>query len=542
MIIALSKKLRTSLIMVLVIMLFLSMPVIARPENVLTVDRIIIPENGGLVYVVDKIHGAGDSFRFGIVEEMHKRLIQLSVDGGESKSTGKTQAGLYIYEITPKSSDLTITAIYRDLISDAGGNNYELVINAEPLIQEQTVHANILFTTTNDVRYPTAPSGWILTERGLEKKGITISGDTQLDPIKIRLISSGIALINVESLDLNYKFSESSIVISMKIKNLASSQLKQLDLRFPNGIEVKDVRDTLGKLTYSWSKEKNILTINLEQSRYALQYSWKYSFTILTKCKTPETMYINDDEAKILVFTPINATISSLTVSALLPAGYEIDLANADIAEYYHDATGAAIASIDTRSLNIYQNNYVALPLVKSSSLTSLAPWLVSGGFVVLIVSAVVLEVLRSRVLSVKPMSEKDLQTISKTVQQLQKLRSILLDVEKALAPAEIKTKPQIISDKMHVVRRIADGIIDSLVKIEEKTTEIQEIPKDLNSALSVLNEALRVILRNYTDFQKGELSQQSYKKIYDSFRKDLRYAYEKLINIEDILRELYKK
>ncbi|MEM1517509.1 MAG: hypothetical protein QW789_00090 [Nitrososphaerota archaeon] len=536
------KKLRIPIIVVLAVLLIFLMPISARPENVLMVDRTIIPENGGLVYVVDKIHGADDSFRFGIVEEMHNRLVQLVVNGGESKFIEKSPSGLYIYEINPKSTDLIITAIYRELIYDAGGNNYELVINAEPLIQGQTVHANILFSSTSYVRYPGAPSDWTLTNRGLEKNNITISGDTIPDPIRIRLISSGISLIHVESLDMTYEPSESIIVITMRIKNQANSLLRQLDLNFPNGIEVKEVRDTLGKLSYSWSKEKNILTVNLEQSRYALQNSWRYTFTILAKCQTPETMYINDDEVKILLFTPINATVGSLSISVILPAGYEVDMTNANVAEYHHDEAGAAIARIESRELNIYQNNYITLPLVKSSSSASLASWIIGGGFVVIILSAIVLQVIRGKFPRTKIISQKDLQTISKAIQELQKLRSILLEIENGLSPTAVKTRPQVMTDKVHVVRRIADEVINSIEKLEEKTIEIQETTKEINSSLGVLSEALRVILRNYTDFQKGELSQQSYKKIYDSFRKDLRYAYDKLLSIEDTLRELCQK
>lgn len=542
MIIALCKKLRIPIITVLVVLLILSMPVSARSDNDFIIDRIIVPENGGLVYVVDRIHGAGDSFRFGIVEEMHNRLVQLVVNGGESKFIDKTPAGLYIYEITPKSTDLMITAIYRDLIYDAGGNNYELVINAEPLIQGETVHANILFSSTSYVRYPSAPSGWILTDRGLEKSNVTISGDTVPDPIRIRLISSELSLIHVESLEMSYVPSESIIVITMRIKNQANSLLKQLDLSFPSGIEVKEVRDTLGKLSYSWSKEKNILTVNLEQSRYALQNSWRYTFTILARCQTPETIYISGDEAKLLLFTPINASVGSLSVSVSLPAGYEVDIAKADIAEYRHDEVGVAIAKIETKGLNIYQKSYITLPLVKSSSLAPLASWLIGGGFLVIILSAIVLQIFHGKSPRARILSQKDLQTISKAIQELQKLRSILIEIENGLAPTAVKTRPQVMADKVHVVRRIADDIIGSIEKMEEKTTEIQEIPKQINSSIGVLNEALKVILRNYTDFQKGELSQQSYKKIYDSFRKDLRYAYDKLLNIEDVLRELYQK
>ncbi|MEM2004405.1 MAG: hypothetical protein QXQ37_07095, partial [Nitrososphaerota archaeon] len=187
-------------------------------------------------------------------------------------------------------------------------------------------------------------------------------------------------------------------------------------------------------------------------------------------------------------------------------------------------------------------NNYITLPLVKSSSSASLASWIIGGGFVVIILSAIVLQVIRGKFPRTKIISQKDLQTISKAIQELQKLRSILLEIENGLSPTAVKTRPQVMTDKVHVVRRIADEVINSIEKLEEKTIEIQETTKEINSSLGVLSEALRVILRNYTDFQKGELSQQSYKKIYDSFRKDLRYAYDKLLSIEDTLRELCQK
>lgn len=531
------------LIAVLAVLLSLSMPLTASSANVLTINRTIIPEYGGLVYVVDNIHGAEGSFRFGIVEEMHDRLVELTVNGGEVVSIGKSPSGLYVYEVTPRTGDLIITAVYRELITDMGGNNYDLVINAEPLIVGQTVHANILIKLTSYVRYPSAPLGWTLTSRGLEKNNTAVPGDKPTEPVRIRLISSGLALVDVESLDMTYKPSESSILISMRIKNLANTPLRQLDLSFPKGIEVKEVRDTLGKLVYSWSSEKNTLTLNLEQSRYALQYSWRYSFTILARCKTSEIMYMNDEEAKVLIFTPINASISSLSISVQLPIGYEVNLANANLAEYRHDAAGAAIATLETKGLNLYQRtSYVALPLIKSSSPMSYASWLIGGGFVVIILTAVVVQILRGRVSRAKIVSEKDLQLITRASQELQKMRALLLELESSLAPTAVKIKPQVMTDKMHVVRRMADGVIDALGKMEEKPAELQEIQREINLTLRVLNETLRVILRNYSDFQKGELSLQSYKKIYDSFRKDFRNAYDKLIGIEEALRDLSKK
>jgi hypothetical protein len=123
------------LIAVLVLLLLFSMSITAKAEGVTAVERTITPEYGGLVYVIDEIHVSESSFRYGIVEEMHDRLVAFSVDGGDYKLIGKKTGGLYIYEIYPRSRLVTVKAIYRGLISEAGGNNYELVINAEPFIE-----------------------------------------------------------------------------------------------------------------------------------------------------------------------------------------------------------------------------------------------------------------------------------------------------------------------------------------------------------------------------------------------------------------------
>jgi len=534
--------LRRMLIAVLVLLLLFSMSITAKAEGVTAVERTITPEYGGLVYVIDKIHVSESSFRYGIVEEMHDRLVAFSVDGGDYKLIGKKTGGLYIYEIYPRSRLVTVKAIYRGLISEAGGNNYELVINAEPFIEGHAVQASIFLPTTSYVRYPVAPSGWTLTERGLEKRNVTISGSSPGEPIVVRFTSGGLALIQVESLDMSYRLSESSLVIGMKIANTAGNPLRQLDLRMPEGIEVKEVRDTLGKLIYSWSSKDRVLTINLEQSRYALQNSWKYSFTIIAKCTSTQCINTSDETARILVFTPINASISSLSVSLILPEGYEADLSKARLVEYRHDPAGAAIATIDTSGINIYDPSYFTIPIVKSPSLASTAQWLIGGGFIVLIIGTVVMQIMRGKALRPKIISEKDAQIIFKAIQELQKAKSTLLEIEESLAPTAAKAKPQLMTDKMHVVRRTADSIIESLGKIEEKPAELQRIVKEINQAVSTFSEALRVILRNYADFQRGELTMPSYKKIYDSFRKDLRYAYDMLSNIEEDLRELAKK
>lgn len=533
---------RRVLIAVLVLLLLFSMSITAKAEGITAVERTIIPEYGGLVYVIDKIHVSESSFRYGIVEEMHDGLVAFSVDGGDYRLIGKKTGGLYVYEIYPRSVLVTVKAIYRGLIREAGGNNYELVINVEPFIEGQTIQASIFLPTTSYVRYPAAPSGWTLTERGLEKRNVTVSGSGPGEPIVVRFTSGGLALIQVVSLDMSYRLSESSLVIGMKIANLAGNPLRQLDLRMPEGVEVKEVRDTLGKLIYSWSSKDRVLTINLEQSRYALQNSWKYSFTIMAKCVSARCINTSDDAARILVFTPINASISSLAVSLILPEGYEADLSKARLVEYRHDPAGAAIATIDTSGIDIYDPSYFTLPIVKSPSLASTAQWLIGGGLIVLFISAVVMQILRSKAPRPKIIGEKDAQIIFKAIQELQKAKSTLLEVEEGLAPTAAKAKPQLMTDKMHVVRRTADSIIESLGKIEEKPAELQRIVKEINQAVSTFSEALRVILRNYADFQRGELTMPSYKKIYDSFRKDLRYAYNMLTNIEEDLRELAKK
>jgi len=518
------------------------MSITARSEGVITVDRTITPEYGGLVYVVDKIHASESSFRFGIVEEMHDRLVALSINGADYEFIGKKTGGLYIYEVSPTSSEVTITAVYKGLIRYVGGNNYELVINAEPFIEGQTIQANISIIATSYVSYPTAPSGWTINERGLIKSKVTVSGSEPGEPIAVRFTSSDLALIHVESLDVSYRLSDSSVSITMKIENLGGNLLRQLDLKIPVGVEVKDVRDSIGKLIYSWNSDRRILTIKLEQSRYALQNLWKYSFTIIAKGTSDQVMHMTDDEARILVFTPINASIGSLQVSVILPAGQEADLAKVRLAEYRHDSAGAAIATIDSVGINIYSPSYVAIPIVKSQSFAHVAQWLIGGSFIVLTISAVTVQAMRIRLQRAKRLSEKDAQIIFKATQELLKVKSVLIEIEDSLAPTAIKAKPQLIMDKMHVIRRTADSIIESLGKLEEKPTELQRVVKEINYAVSASNEALRVILRNYADYQKGELSLSSYKKIYDSFKKELRDALDRLSSIEEALRGLVKK
>ncbi len=179
---------------------------------------------------------------------------------------------------------------------------------------------------------------------------------------------------------------------------------------------------------------------------------------------------------------------------------------------------------------------------MRSPSLASIVQWLIGGGFIVLIISVVVTQVMRGRAVRPKILSEKDVQIMFKAIHELQKVKSMLVEIEEGLAPTAPKTKPQLITDKMHAVRRTVDSIIESLGKLEEKPAELQRIVKEINQAVGTFSEALRVILRNYADFQRGELALSSYKKIFEPFRKDLRYAHDKLSNIEETLRELAKK
>ncbi len=513
----------------------------AYSASVISVDRIIIPENGGLVFVIDKISVSGGKFRFGIVEEMHDRLVSLSVENGEYNFIGRRSGGIYIYEITPSSSLVIITTIYERLVTDSGGNDYDLIINAEPFIEGQDVNVNILMPVTEYVKYPTAPTGWTLTEKGLEKNNVTVSGNMPGEPVRIRFISSGIALIQIESLDINYRPPEASLLISMKVKNVGNNKLSQLVLRMPEGLEVKEVKDNLGKIVYSWSREKRTLTINLEQSRYALQNSWKYSFSILAKCTSPEVMSIEKDRLRVLAFTPINASISSLALSVLLPIEYKADLDSNDLVEYRQDDSGAMLAVLNTQGLNIYSAKTLSLSLVKSSIMVSIAQWLIGCGLAVILVSAVLVQTTRKKV-RVKIISQKDGQLISKAVVELQKIRSILLELENVLSPSEAEIKPQAVTDKLYVIRRHFDNALSMLGKIEERTEDLQVMVGEINSTAVKLNDALRVLIRNYTDFQKRELSLTAYKKIYGSFRKDIRDAHDKLVNLEEMFNELVKK
>lgn len=536
-----SKELRTVYIATLLILLLLLTSNPVYSASVISVDRIITPENGGLVYVIDKINVSGDRFKFGIVEEMHNRLLSLSVENGEYTFIGRKSGGVYIYEITPNSNIVIITAIYERLVTDSGGNNYDLVINAEPFIEGQEVNVNILMPVTEYVRYPAAPTGWTLTEKGLEKNNVTVAGNAPGEPVRIRFISSGIALIQIESLEINYRPSDTSLLILMKVQNVGNNKLSQLVLRMPDGIEVKEVYDNLGKIVYSWSREKRTLTINLEQSRYALQNSWKYSFSILAKCTSSGVMSFEEDKLRFLAFTPINASISSLTLSALLPIGYKADLNSNDLAEYRQDKSGAMLAVLNTQGLNVYSAKTLSLSLVKSSSMIPIAQWLAGCGLVVILVSAVLVQRIRKKV-RVKIISQKNGQLISKIIVELQKIRSILLELENVLSPSEAEIKPQAVTDKLYVIRRYFDNVINMLGKIEERPEDLQMMIGEINSTAGKLNETLRVLIRNYTDFQKRELSITSYKKIYDSFRKDIREVHDKLVNLEEMFNELVKK
>jgi hypothetical protein len=238
-----------------------------------------------------------------------------------------------------------------------------------------------------------------------------------------------------------------------------------------------------------------------------------------------------------MTFLPIFSQVDDFRVRLVLPEGVRL----AELPEYvtqFLPRGGSNVAELKA-PLPMPQPGpfgFVSLRITGSPA----QPWgayaLVIG--VLALVLGSVMAHIKVRRASKPKMAEQDRVALSRVRETIEAMLADVEEVSRAVRSTERSALPAL-RERVQRVKRSSEVVLEELRRITYRGPEVSRLAAEVQRNSNVLNESLRVLLKTYTDFSRGELSRSSLEKIMAPILKDIRSSVAGMREVAMMVEEL---
>ncbi len=492
----------------------------ASPQ--LSVERTVEVSQYGLVTVRDRISGHGGSpFVALVMPEDAKDVVSYYVSGASFNVVRRGDGSLAI-ELRPDSEVVEVSYTLRSKVEQRTADSYSLRLVNVPVIEGLTYSANVTVRLPVDSSFSSAPTGYLSVEN-VAYRFFEELQSTRPSPDSFVFESTGLRLLRAESVVEEVDPYSGRASITLVLRNDDIEPISSVDLLIPEARAVRVLRvgDDLGTLRTSFERDSGRLTVFLTPERYELRQGWRYGFSVDLDVSGSGYYSLSGGGLEVRTFLPIAAQVDDFRVRVVLPEGVRL----AELPDYvtqFVPRGGGSVVELKAPVPVPQQGAFgvVALRLTGSPA----QPWgayaLVIG--VMALVLGSVLAHIRVRGASKPKIAEQDRAALSRVRGTIETMLAEVEEVSRAVKSPEKSALPAL-RERVQKVKRSSDVVLEELKRISYRGPEVSRMVTEVQRNSSVLNESLRVLLKAYTDFARGELSRSSLEKMMAPILKDVR-------------------
>ncbi len=513
---------RRLLVTVLTLVLFGSIIAAQASSPQLSVERTVEVSKYGLVTVKDRISGHGGSaFTVLVMPEDVEDVVSYYVSGATFNVARRGDGSLAI-ELRPTSEVVEVSYTLRSKVEQRSADSYALRLVDVPAIEGASYSANVTVRLPVDSSFTSAPTGYVSVENVAHKFFEELS-PTGASPTFFIVKGTGLRLLRAESVVEEFDPYSGRARIELVLRNDDLNSISAVDLLIPGAGTVKVLRvgDDLGTLRYSLDRDSGVLTVYLTPERYELRQGWRYGFAVDLDVSGSGLYSLVEGSLEVRTFLPIEAQIDDFRVRVVLPEGFRL----AELPDYVTQFVargGSRVAELRAPLPMPQPGPFGVVALKLTGSPTQ--PW---GAYALLIgvmalVLGSVMAHIRVRRASKPKIAEQDRAALSRVKETIEAMLAEVEEISRAVRSPEKSALPAL-RDRVQRVKRSSDAVLEELRRITYRGPEVSRMASEVQRNSSVLNESLRVLLKTYTDFARGELSRSSLEKMVAPILKDVR-------------------
>ncbi len=513
---------RSLLVTALTLVLLGSMLAAHATSSQLSVERTIEVSSYGLVTVKDRITGhGGKAFTLLLMPDDAKDALSYYVSGASFDVVKRGDGSLAI-EIRPTSEVVEVWYALRSKVQQRTADSYTLKLVDVPLVEGLTYSANVTVRLPEGSSFSSAPTGYVSVDNVANKSFEELSS-TGPSPNSFTFTGTGLRLLRAESVVVEVEPYSGRARVVLVLRNEDLNSVTSVDLLIPEAGSVKVLRvgDDLGTLRYSLDRGSGVLTVYLTPERFELRQGWRYGFNVDLDVSGSNYYSLSDGRLEVRTFLPIAAQVDDFRVRVVLPEGVRL----AELPDYvtqFIPRGGNSLTELKAPVPLPQPGPYgvVSLKLTGSPS----QPW---GAYALLIgVMALVLGSVMAHIRvrrETKPkIAEQDRAALSRVRATIEEMLRDVEEISRAVRSPEKSALPAL-RDRVQRVKRSSDLVLEELRRITYRGPVLSKMASEVQRSSSVLNESLRVLLKTYTDFARGELSRSSLEKMVAPILKDVR-------------------
>lgn len=509
----------------------------AQGEGVL-VERYVSVSPHGLVYVWDSLTKVpiGSSFELGIPGSIYTNLKNLDVYGA-TLSGQEVRDGQTYYKLLAESGQVVIRHVYSRLVAGGGGDSYTITAPSTPFFTGIDYSSNVFIQLPGGARVQNIPNGFTLNGTTLVQRA---SKPTTPEPqtVSFSFTSTAVQLIVAEKLSIVYDLDSMTATVWVKVRNEDYRSVTSLSLDLASGLQAIEAGDYSGRIDYRTHGER--VTVDIYPSRFEVQSGWRYEFYVKAKIRDPaDIATLSGWVVSLKTFLPLNATVENYIVEVILPKAQYPTTADY-FAEIYRDNAGRVVARFRDDMTNPYKPEKLVFETTPQGT-----PPIIPQALILAILFLGVLGFIAytntARVKRQKPAPYLDQATAQRLIREFTELRGVLEELDGVASLGKRDIRHAQLQPSISRLKSRYDSLLESLggVKGEEWVTRIT---RNLQQGMARVNETLKLLSRSYSELQRGEISRESYLKIYRALRGDIREFISSVSESEDEVRRLLEK
>jgi len=505
--------------------------------------RIIEISQYGLVYVYDEVPSVGEETVLKFPRALVKNLVNY-ISPNDPNPRLEVENDAFSIIVKSKPGEIVhLTTIFRgQLFWNARDQSFQLLMPLYPLIPKAGKKPFYI-----EVRLPVdaqisevSPDYLNQTGRGL--LSATLSevnlSSREFENLIVTFSSTSQKIIDVTSAKIIVEPFGGKIELALKLRNLGGGAGSRIYLKLPAGSKILETRDSVGAISNKYDEESGELTLNLRQPLGAGQSTY-----VEIEFRLPEensVISITDGKLEVKPILPMNATAWVYEIEVILrgaslkswsPEPYQLrrKYPETEIISY-------RFSHIDPINID---EDVISIEFERSFSLFSVLPYLTGAAILIFLIGAVTAIYVR------KPLEKLE----------EEKPLKHLLDESQALISAYQAVADLITSGRIYekgVARKI---ILEARAATRKGVEKLRKLGKEVEKAEPEASEEVQSLEKAIREFEKaierawdlaypyfsGGLSRKRLSERLDGYRKELKRAYDQLINSLEALRRKTK-